>query len=151
QQVVTRRDVRPVQARGDVGRRPALQRGEHPEREDHQSFTPGSTARRVCPVRSRRVLSSCWPIERNTSSACAGLMPPCTPAPPWARPLLDPPPPPLWGAPPPPPDGGLLRLLPPRGRRRGRGDPTPSPRHCGAVRASVPRPAAEADTTARSR
>src|SRR5256885_2995545 len=31
---------------GDVGRRPALHRGEHPEREDHQSFTPVSTARR---------------------------------------------------------------------------------------------------------
>src|SRR2546429_166680 len=133
-QAATRRDVRPVQARGDVGRRPALQRGEHPEREDHQSFTPGSTARRVCPVRSRRVLSSCWPIERNTSSACAGLMPPCTPAPPWARPLLDPPPPPLWGAPPPPPG----RRIPPAAAA----PPAPPARREGpfAARAVAPRP-----------
>src|SRR5205823_4687405 len=133
QQVVTRGDVRAVHPRRDVGCRPGLQRGEHPEREHHQSFTPGSTARRVCPVRSRRVLSSCWPIERNTSSACAGLMPPCTPAPPWARPLLDPPPPPLWGAPPPlPPDGGgLLRLLPPCWRRTASSRFHLAPRSCG--------------------
>src|SRR5207237_440840 len=39
-------------------------------------------------------------------------MPPCTPAPPCARPRLEPPPPPLWG-PPLPPEGGLLRLLEP--------------------------------------
>ena len=66
QQVVTCRDMCPVHARRHVGCRPALQRGEHPERQHHQSFTPGSAARRVWPVRSRRVLSSCWPIERNT-------------------------------------------------------------------------------------
>src|SRR5207237_4924760 len=132
QQVVTRGDVRAVHARRDVGCRPALQRGEHPEREHHQSFTPGSTARRVWPVRSRPVLSLCWPIERRTSSACAGLMPPCTPAPPWERPRPDPPPAALWGPPPPlPPEGGLLRLLPPCWWRTASSRFHLAPRSCG--------------------
>ena len=45
-QLLTGREPRAVHARRDVRRRP-LQRGQEPQRRDHQSFTPGSTARRM--------------------------------------------------------------------------------------------------------
>src|SRR5204862_2981263 len=111
-QLLARREATAVHPRFQQWRR-ALQDDEHPEGARHQSFTPGSATRR-CRVRSRRVCTSCCPIERRICSACAWLNPPvgvlcvllpaCPACPGGAPP------------PPPPPEGGGFRELPPRRR-----------------------------------
>src|SRR5438552_3358619 len=97
-------------------RRRTLQDDDHPEGARHQSFTPGSATRRCRPVRSRRVCTSCCPIERRICSAWAWLNPPAAGV---LGALLPPCPACPGGAPPPPPppEGGLLRELPPPRRR----------------------------------
>jgi len=64
--LVAEHDPTAVHARRDVERRGAhLQREQHHQGRRHQSFTPGSSARRTRPVRLLRVASSSWPIERR--------------------------------------------------------------------------------------
>ncbi len=75
-QLFARRHAHAIDLRRHIGRRRALQGDQQPQRGGHQSFTPGSAGCRIRPVRSRRVLSSSWPIERRSCSAWAGLSPP---------------------------------------------------------------------------
>src|SRR2546428_10363087 len=65
--------MRAIDAGSDF--RPLHERRHGQERKNHQSFTPAGAARRVRPVRSRRVRNSSCPIERSTCSACDSLIP----------------------------------------------------------------------------